>query len=280
MWLAVLGHHVPQMSAFTILFGDMSEMPSYHSLYQRLLAFDAEEAETIMDGHFKIDHASEIMEHVFSPLFAKLELDRLAGFIEAEQKDFAYQTIAGYVKERVEKVHLEKQVKPSDQTNPNSEHEPRQPKVSVVIIPTGNEPEEIMSEMLHLSCLTDLDLDIHTTSSSLLVNQIVKNIETNSFDAAVFCCGSAASEAKTRLICKRIANFDQKLPVFVFKSNQGRHSIAMTTDGLPGPDNRFDTIAKVLEKLGHVNRRLPQSNESKAEASNLSSMKPNGLAIV
>ncbi len=255
MWLVVLGHHVPQMSAFTILFGDMSEMPSYHSLYQRLLAFDAEEAELIMDRHFQTNHLSAVLVQVFSPLFAKLDLDRRSGFIENAQKDFVYQSIASYLKELVDKARVKKQ----SEADSDSAHELRQPVISVLLIPSGSEPEEIMSQMLHLGCMNELDLEVEVASSALLVNELVEKIETGKIDGAVFCCESTASESKVRLVCKRLTNADQKLPIFVLKSNDRTDPVSLTNQRTAIAENRLDTISDVLEKLRQVNRRLPQA---------------------
>ncbi len=275
MWLVVLGHHVPQMSAFTILFGDMSEMPSYHSLYQRLLAFDAAEAEVIMDRHFKNDNPSEVLAQVFSPLFAKLELDRRSGFIEDAQEKFVYQTIASHVKELVEIAVVKKQtVAVSD-----SDAELRQPEIEVLIVPSGNEPEEIMSEMLHLGCLHELELDVEVASSALLVNELLEKLETEKFDAAVFCCESVASESKMRLVCKRLTNADQKVPIFVLKSNGRTDSASLTSNRPASLETRFDTISDVLEKLRQVNRRLPQAVQASAAEINSAESEPSGLVV-
>ena len=221
LWLVVLGHHIPQMSQFTLLFGDLSEMPSYHSLYQRLLAYDQVEANTILDRYFTEDSPETILEKVLLPLFARLNLDLKAGFIDEAQAEFVFRTIAENIEESADEIATstanrsefeqgEFELNPT--RSANSE-------MRLLVVPAGGEPEKIVAGMLRLLILKKLNTDAEICGAELLASEIVSKIESTQHDLVVLSCCTVNGHNKIRSICKRLARAPVNVPVLVMQPN-------------------------------------------------------------
>jgi predicted PurR-regulated permease PerM len=88
--LLVLGRYVPQMSFLHILLGDEPVLDPQARLYQRLLAMDQAEAQSIIDVVLKERPLIELYDSVLIPALTLAEQDRHRGVIDAAREEFFF----------------------------------------------------------------------------------------------------------------------------------------------------------------------------------------------
>ena len=88
--LLVLGRYVPQMSFLHILLGDEPVLEPQARLYQRLLAMDQAEAQSVIDLFLKEHALTELYDSVLIPALTLAEQDRHRGAIDAEREEFLF----------------------------------------------------------------------------------------------------------------------------------------------------------------------------------------------
>src|SRR5580698_1508827 len=91
--LLVLGRYVPQMSFLHILLGDEPVLEPQARLYQRLLAMDQTEAQSIVDLFLKEHPLIELYDSVLIPALILAEQDRHRGAIDTAREEFLFLSI-------------------------------------------------------------------------------------------------------------------------------------------------------------------------------------------
>jgi predicted PurR-regulated permease PerM len=88
--LLVLGRYVPQFSFLHILLGDEPVLEPQARLYQRLLAMDQAEAQSVVDVFLKEHSLIELYDSVLVPALILAEQDRHRGAIDAAREEFLF----------------------------------------------------------------------------------------------------------------------------------------------------------------------------------------------
>ena len=91
--LVVLGRYVPQLSFLHILLGHESALAPEAQIYQRLLAFDQQEAHAIVSQFLKGKRLVELYDSVLIPALSMAEQDRHKGAIDAAREEFLFLSI-------------------------------------------------------------------------------------------------------------------------------------------------------------------------------------------
>ena len=91
--VVVLGRYVPQLSFLHILLGDEPVLAAEAQIYQRLLAMDQLEAQTIVDQFLKGRPLVELYDSVLIPALSMAEQDRHKGAIDAAREEFLFLSI-------------------------------------------------------------------------------------------------------------------------------------------------------------------------------------------
>ncbi len=91
--LVVLGRYVPHLSFLHILLGDEPALSAEAQVYQRLLAMDQLEAQTIVDQFLKGRPLVELYDSVLIPALSLAEQDRHKGAIDAPREEFLFLSI-------------------------------------------------------------------------------------------------------------------------------------------------------------------------------------------
>jgi len=91
--VVVLGRYVPQLSFLHILLGDQPVLAPEAQIYQRLLAMDQLEAQTIMGQFLKGRPLVELYDSVLIPALNMAEQDRHKGVIDAAREEFLFLSI-------------------------------------------------------------------------------------------------------------------------------------------------------------------------------------------
>jgi predicted PurR-regulated permease PerM len=91
--LVVLGRYVPHLSFLHILLGDEPALSSEAQVYQRLLAMDQLEAQSIVDQFLKGSSLLDLYDAVLIPALSLAEQDRHKGAIDADREEFLFLSI-------------------------------------------------------------------------------------------------------------------------------------------------------------------------------------------
>jgi hypothetical protein len=89
----VLGRYVPQLSFLHILLGDEPVLAVEAQIYQRLLAMDQLEAQTIASAFLKGKPLVELYDALLIPALSMAEQDRHKGAIDATREEFLFLNI-------------------------------------------------------------------------------------------------------------------------------------------------------------------------------------------
>ena len=91
--VVVLGRHIPQLSFLHILLGDEPVLAAEAQIYQRLLAMDQPEAQSIVGRVLKGKSLVELYDSVLIPALNMAEQDRHKGAIDAAREEFLFLSI-------------------------------------------------------------------------------------------------------------------------------------------------------------------------------------------
>jgi predicted PurR-regulated permease PerM len=92
--LVVLGHYVPQLEFLYVLLGDEPTLAPKARFYQRLLALDPQEAQSVIDAFLKEKSLIEVHDLVIIPALGMAEQDRHKGALDDAKSAFIVQSIS------------------------------------------------------------------------------------------------------------------------------------------------------------------------------------------
>lgn len=263
LWLVVLGRHIPDLNFFAVLFGDLSEMPNYHSLYQRLLAFNGDEATACLGRFFQNNPLSDTFEQLLIPLLQRTELDRRVGAISQEQVDYIYDAIDAAVDAAPTMSpapdHSVKD-ETSEAANVSAEPLPLSEK-KVLVMPISTRADEIGAKVLIKAAANLTHVHFTVVSTALAANEIIRKIEEEHFDLVLVTGLSPFTSGKARLLIRRLQNSFRHLPIMagLWKAHQDQrpeHDPA-TSSGIP-------VYEKVTSAILQIDMVLKQDREAVA----------------
>ena len=91
--LAVAGRHVPQLGFLNVLLGVEPVLPEEVRLYQRLLAFEYDEAFELADKHAREHGLADAFEALLLPAMFLAKRDRLRGRLDSEREGFVFDSL-------------------------------------------------------------------------------------------------------------------------------------------------------------------------------------------
>jgi predicted PurR-regulated permease PerM len=97
--VVVLGRYVPQLSFLHILLGDEPALAAEAQIYQRLLAMDQPEAQSVIDQFLKEKPLVELYDTVLIPALSMAEQDRHKGAIDAAREEFLFLSVNEMISE-------------------------------------------------------------------------------------------------------------------------------------------------------------------------------------
>ena len=137
--VVVLGRYFPQLSFLHTLLGDDAVLAPEAQIYQRLLAMDQVEAQTIVDEFLKGRPLVELYDLVLIPALSMAEQDRHKGAIDAAREEFFFLSINEMVVELSE--YRLADTTAIVNTGDHSNHR-------IVCLPAHDRADEITSAML------------------------------------------------------------------------------------------------------------------------------------
>ncbi len=97
--LAVLGKYVPSLNVFSILLGEEAELDPDVRFYQRLLAFEQDEATEIVEQALAESPLADVYDRILIPSLSRAERDFARGEIDESEQAFIWRVIGEIVEE-------------------------------------------------------------------------------------------------------------------------------------------------------------------------------------
>jgi len=183
--LAVVAKYVPQLEFIAVLLGDEPLMQASVAYYKRLLAWDQEEAEAIVEEQLQTHSVEHVFDEVLIPALHYAKRDRRLGILTNDEQEFIYKSM----REIIERIDL-----PS--THPTSLIDApagdastvtvRVDKIRILAWPAHDEGDAIALLMLQqLLDPTRYEMEISTAGKRL--SEILQQAEQKT--PALFCIG-------------------------------------------------------------------------------------------
>jgi hypothetical protein len=250
LWLVVLGRYVPQLNAFTTLLGDSSDLPSYHTLYQRLLAFDSDEALTIWDQLVEdADKRAEAFDQVLLPLMQRAAADHRAGFISDTQLDFIAHTIGEGLNELTARESPEPPADGADSAEPRS-------KLGIFVQPLHSRLDHLAARYLALELARQDAGNVAIGGPDLLSNDLVQRIGEDDIDIFIISGLRPLPNRKGALLVKKLqAQFPD---LSILRAFWDVRPAATAKNGV----QEVVTVEQMSDALGAVTNRKQRSQSN------------------
>jgi predicted PurR-regulated permease PerM len=197
--LVVLSSYVPELEAIGRLLGDRPALKLHESLYQRLLARDVDEADSIITRHRREKSLEEACELVLRTLLS-LKRDLQAARVGAEDGGF----VIAALRESVEDLRTSDITEPFD---PSAE-----PPVLIVGAP-GRDPLDALVLELARVLVRDERMEIEILSTDLMVGEALATIAAKSPAAVLVPSLPPAGLTPARHLCLRLHARTPGLPL-------------------------------------------------------------------
>jgi methylmalonyl-CoA mutase cobalamin-binding subunit len=205
--LAVMGKYVPQLHFLSILLGDEPVLDPKTRVYQRLLAWDSEEAGELVDEFLGKRPLIELYDHVLIPALNMAEEDFHRGALDERRLAFVHQSIKDIVEDLADRRSLPNpsasQMSAISQDTSSRREDQESTSRCVLCLPAHDQADEIVAAMLS-QILQTHGFQTRYIAQPALASEMV---ETAAQRRSSILCISAmppAAAAHVRYLCKRL----------------------------------------------------------------------------
>jgi hypothetical protein len=242
--LTVMGSYVPRLEFLTTLLSDQDVLTPAARFYQRLLAFDMEEAIEIAEDHLKENSLESLFDNVLVPALGLSETDRHSGDLEDSKQQFVNQTVRDLVEDlgaRPQKTDPDAPPDKAETAAPLAADGP----VGVFCLPARDDADDIVGLMV-VQLLRARGVHAKALSSASLASEMVAEV-TEHLPAAI-CVSALPPFAAThaRYLCKRLVPAIGNTPIIA---------------GLWQPAGEITKAEKLLAETG-VTQRVSSVSEA------------------
>jgi predicted PurR-regulated permease PerM/CheY-like chemotaxis protein len=204
--LVVLGRYVPGLGFLDTLLGENPELHPEVTLYQRLLARDADEADELIDRYLEDNSAGQLYEEVLLPALLLAKRDHLDGRLDADDLRFVSRTLGEILEDL--RPHRE------GEGPPEGEVEEKRSRVYLLGCPARDEVDE-MALMLLRGMLEPSGFRVEIAGDEMLTSEVLARIREE--PPTVVCIASLPHAGLTpaRYLCKRIRAQSPKVKIAV-----------------------------------------------------------------
>jgi len=203
--VVVLGRYFPHLSFLDTLLGDQPVLVAEAQIYQRLLAMDQLEAQTVVDEFLKGRPLVELYDSVLLPALSMAEQDRHKGAIDAAREEFLFLGINEMVVELAE-YRLPDATPIADA----GDH----PKHRIVCLPAYDRADEIMAAML-AQILEQKGFATLSFPLGPSLNECLTSIGSDSGDVVCISALPPYAFAPARAMCRQIRERFPRLRVVI-----------------------------------------------------------------
>jgi predicted PurR-regulated permease PerM len=244
--VVVLGRHVPQLSFLHILLGDEPVLAAEAQIYQRLLAMDQLEAQTIVGQALKEKSLTELYDSVLIPALNMAEQDRHKGAIDAAREEFLFLSINEMIVEFSE-------------YQPMPDAAERLPG-RVLCLPAHDRADEVtgamLAQILEQKGFPTLSFSIDGSSP----NEWLAAVEAGRSDVVCISALPPYAFAPARVLCKQIRERFPKLKLVVCVWGfSGDKDKAKARFERTQPDRLSTSLAETVEQVQELVRGMPEA---------------------
>ena len=249
--LVVLGRYVPQLSFLHILLGDERVLGAEAQIYQRLLAMDQLEAETILAQVVPGKPLVELYDSVLIPALSMAEQDRHKGAIDAAREEFLFLSINEMVVEFSEYSRPEGAAIAGAAENLNHR---------VLCLPAYDRADEITAAMLAQILEQKGFATLSFPLLGLSPNECLASIESDPGEVVCISALPPYAFAPARAMCKQIRERFPKLKVVVCVWGfSGDTRKAMARFERTQPDRLATSLAEAVEHVQELVHPKPEA---------------------
>ena len=215
----VIGKHVPQLSYFDILLGTEPVFEPHIRIYQRLLAGDQEEANTLFEGFLLQQSDVEVYDSVLIPALAMAETHWQLGDLTEGRHSFIMQSLREMIQERFERLQ-ETGSKTHTVVTPEipeaaTRLEQSNPLVPYILcLPSRTEADEITAAMLSQILGSDGSRVKTASLISMAAEEFNVGDEFNA-DVVFLSATPPAAVMHARHLCKRLRSKLPNVKIFI-----------------------------------------------------------------
>ena len=198
--LILIGRYIPQLNFLEIMLGDEPVLSPQMHLYQRLLAFDDEEARGIADKYLKDNPIGTLYDSVLIPALGLAEQDRHRNILDETRTRFIHQSVRELIEESNGISH--DAAGQGDGESSVQKAIPARSGSKIVCVPARDEADEIVAAMV-VQLLWRAGCNAEALSITA-VSTMLERVE--QLRPSIICISAlppfAAGQAKS--LCKRI----------------------------------------------------------------------------
>jgi predicted PurR-regulated permease PerM len=258
--LVVLGRYVPQLSYLHILLGDEPVLAAEAQLYQRLLAMDQLEAQTIVGRFLKGKPPVELYDSVLIPALSMAEQDRHKGAIHAVREEFLFLAINEMVVEFSEYRLADNSSGENSAPMPDAAE---QTNARILCLPAHDRADEItagmLAQLLEQKGLAVLSFPIVGPSPNEWLEWLTL-MDAGQGDIACISALPPYAFAPARAMCKQIRERFPKIQVVVCVWGfSGDTHKAKARFERAQPDRLSTSLAEAVEHIQELVHRKPEA---------------------
>jgi predicted PurR-regulated permease PerM len=157
--VVVISKHVPQLAFFSILLGDEPVLGPKSRFYQRLLAFDKEEANELMAQQLKEKSLIEVFDTIVVPILRLASIDRQRGMLGGKRAAFLFANLREQISTLVARRNTTAMVT----------GEARSGRLSVLCVPAQDDADELAA-LLFVKLLQNQAISAKQTTVNALAD--------------------------------------------------------------------------------------------------------------
>ena len=248
--VVVLGRYFPQLSFLHTLLGDERVLAAEAQIYQRLLAMDQLEAQTILAQVLPGKPLVEIYDSVLIPALSMAEQDRHKGAIDAAREEFLFLSINEMVVEFSEYQKADGAVIEDAAENLNHR---------VLCLPAYDRADEIMAAML-AQVLEQKGFATLSFPLGPSHNECLASVESDPGDIVCISALPPYAFAPARAMCRQIRERYPNLKVVICVWGfSGDTRKAMARFERTQPDRLSTSLAETVDQVQELVRPTPEA---------------------
>jgi predicted PurR-regulated permease PerM len=255
--VVVLGRYVPQFSFLHVLLGDEPVLGVEAQLYQRLLAMDHLEAQTIVDRFLKEKSLIELYDSVLVPALTMAEQDRHKGAIDASREEFLFLSINEMIAEFSEDRMAERS--PGEDI-PIVVDAAERPTARILCLPAHDRADEVTAAMLAQILEQKGLTTIAFSNVGVALNECLASIEAGGNDVVCISALPPYAFAPARALCKQVRERFPRIKVIACVWGfSGDKVKAKARFERTQPDRLATTLAEAAEQVAELIRSNPEN---------------------
>ena len=199
--LVVMGKYIPQLQFLSIMLSDEPVLKAPQRFYQRLLARDPEEAETLLDEASETQTPLELCDELLVPALLLAEQDHQRGVLDAATRAY----IVEHVSELGDELY---------EDDPPPEPLPDGARFCVLTLPAADEADEAAARLFSAQLRRER-IDAHSASVDTLKGEMLDRVAALRPDVVCIAALPPAATTHARYLCKRLHARFPDLPILV-----------------------------------------------------------------